>query len=366
MGNKMRYQRVFMQGSPQFCGHIDEYFMRESEELLVLIVPPRVGEHRCLARYYRDGRLLEERPLRSSQKSIPYYLLWYINYVRLLLAFSKRNEETLILSGHPIMFFGGYILKLLRPLTYVFWIGDYFPECRLTIRLYEALKRWLQKRVAFTFYLSDAINRVMNGGIIINTDKRRTVMWGVKPWPAQDPPPLEPFTLLFVGLIRQGQGLEQLFTFLSQQRAYRLRLIGVGAPEYIAALERQVEKLHLANRVYFPNRFFSQEELLAEARLCHVGMALYDTTASNFTHYADPGKVKAYAEMHLPVVMTRISDIAPIVEVCGSGVVIAGVDELEEALVSIREKYAHYRSGVQRFNARFEYMSYYNAAFKGL
>jgi|694.fasta_scaffold123847_3 glycosyltransferase involved in cell wall biosynthesis len=362
---KVFYDRVFAYGSLQFCGHIEEYLADHTTDLMIFIVQPRIGAHVNLLRRYHAGHRVEERRVRSSQIFFLCYLLWYVTHVREVLRFCPKRQKTLILGGHPLVFFGMGVLKRLRPLVYAYWIGDYFPPSGPVIRLYEWVKKHYHDRVTFAFYLSDAINRIMNGSVV-NTPYRRTVMWGMKPFPAMSAPPLSVFSLLFVGLVRPGQGLEQLFEFLSQHREYRMQLIGVCPAEYYARLQTLITRLDLQQQVFFPNRFYSESELLAVARTCHVGLALYDTSVDNFTHYADPGKVKAYAEMRLPVVMTRISDIVPFVERFGSGVVIDGYSEIGEALDHIRMNYARYLEGVERFISNFEFETYYRNAFRAM
>jgi glycosyltransferase involved in cell wall biosynthesis len=359
------YQRIFAYGSLQFCGHIEEYLSAHSKELMMFVVQPRVGVHENLLRRYHDGVLVEERTVKSSRNLFLYYLLWYCNHVRELLSFCPKGKKTLVFGSHPVVFFGMGLFKLIRPLVYAYWIGDYFPSKHPVIRLYERLKKRYHDRVSYAFYLSDAINKVMNGAVV-NTPYRRTVMWGLKPFPAVPVPPLTPFTLLFVGLLRSGQGLEALFGFLVQHPEYRLSLIGVGQPAYVAELQTLLLQSGLTDRVFFPNRFFSETELLEVARRCHVGIAMYDTGGDNFTHYADPGKVKAYAEMHLPVLMTRISDIVPFVERFRSGEVIDRIDQMGEALERIRRDYPRYLEGIGQFNAHFEYERYYRVAFGAL
>lgn len=360
------YKRIFAYGSLQFCGHIEEYLSAHTGELLVFIVQPRVGDPHNLLRRYRNGTLIEECPVRSSQNLFLYYLLWYANHVRFLLRFCPKGERTIVFGGHPIVFFGMGLFRLVRPLRFAYWIGDYFPSAQLSVRLFERLKKGYHDRVDYTYYLTDAINRMMNGGAVVDTPNHRTVMWGLAPFPAVPPPPLEPFTLLFVGLVRPGQGLEALFTFLSARRRCRLKIIGVCQPDYYVRLQALVASLGLDGQVFFPNRFYSEPELVEIAATCHVGLALYDTSGDNFTHYADPGKVKAYAEMRLPVLMTRISDIVPYVERFCSGEVISGIGELGQAIERIRDDYPRYQEGIRRFVAHFEYDAYYREAFRAL
>jgi len=360
------YKRIFSYGSLQFCGHIEEYLVSHTQDLLVYIVQPRVGATHNLLRRYRAGALVEERPVRSSQNVFLYYALWFVNHVRFLFSFCPRGQPTIVFGGHPIVFFGMGLFRLLRPLRYVYWVGDYFPSRHPVIRAFEWLKRYDLRRVDFAYYLTDAINRVMNGGQVVDTPTRRTLMWGLKPYARKPVPQMSPFVLLVVGLIRPGQGIERLIESLRDHPTYRLSIIGVCQPAFFDALQELLDAVGVRARVFFPNRFYSEDELLAVARTAHVGLALYDISADNFTHYADPGKVKAYAEMHLPVVMTRISDIAPYVERFGSGVVIDRLDELDEALERIRSNYASCQEGVARFLAHFDYERYYRSAFSCL
>jgi hypothetical protein len=358
-----RYKRIFAYGSLQFCGHIEEYLAANTDDLMIFIVQPRVGAKKNTLRRYHEGIVVEERAVRSSPNIFLYYLLWYVIHVRETWRFGSGGMKTLIMGGHPLVFFGMSFFRRLRPFVYAYWIGDYFPSSHPMIRLFERIKKRYHDRVDYAYYLSDAINKMMNG-VVVQTSCRRTVMWGLKPFPVSPVPPLFPFSLLFVGLIRSGQGLEKVFDFLVNHHDCRLTVIGVCQPAYYAELNRLLEQNGLKNRVFYPNRFYSEQELLDVARHSHVGMALYDTGPANFTHYADPGKIKAYAEMHLPVLMTRISDIVPFIEQFGSGEVIDKIDDLGEALERIRNNYPRYQQGVERFVAYFDYEGYYRSAFR--
>ncbi len=358
------YKRIFSYGSLQFCGHIEEYLVSHTEDLLVYIVQPRVGATHNLLRRYHAGVLIEERPVRSSQNVFLYYTFWFANHVRFLLDFCPRGQTTVVFGGHPIICFGMSLFRMLRPLRYAYWVGDYFPSRHPVIRAFEWLKRYYLRRVDFAYYLTDAINRVMNGGTLADAPGHCTLMWGLKPYPRTPVPPMGPFTLLVVGLIRPGQGIELLLEFLREHPTYRLSVIGVCQPAFFKTLQRLRDELGVRERVFLPNRFYSEEELLAVARTAHVGLALYDTSADNFTHYADPGKVKAYAEMRLPILMTRISDIVPYVERFGCGEVIDRFEDLDAALERIRTGYSHYQEGLERFLAHFEFERYYRKTFR--
>jgi len=205
----------------------------------------------------------------------------------------------------------------------------------------------------------------MNRGKVREEKGHKTLMWGMRRFPMPDggKAMAKSKQLLFVGLVRNGQGVENVLDFLSGNHDYSLAIVGVAANGYEKTVEKMVADRNLAERVYFPNRFHSQDELFEIASRSLAGLALYSLDEDNFTHYADPGKVKAYLEMNLPVVMTRISEVVPFIEKFHAGEVISSMDEIGTAAKKISEDYKSYEEGVRRFNDHFEYSRLYAEAF---
>ena len=256
-------------------------------------------------------------------------------------------------------------MKMLRRLSYLYWIGDYFPGKSLVIRAFERVKRFYHDRIPFTYYLSDAINRKLNCGRLREEPAHRTLMWGMRRFAA--PGGVESRAaskqLLFVGLVRNGQGIGTILDFLVENRDFTLAIVGVAANGFESDVRRMIAERGLAGRVYFPNRFHSQEELLDIASRSLAGLALYSLDEDNFTHYADPGKVKAYLEMNLPVIMTRISEVVLFIERFHAGEVVSSMEEIGAAAKRISDDYKSYGEGVRRFNDHFEYSRLYAEAF---
>ncbi len=154
--------------------------------------------------------------------------------------------------------------------------------------------------------------------------------------------------------------------FIASHDDYSLALVGVAANGYEKTVQAAIDRLGISSRVYFENRFHAEAELREIAKTCCCGMALYDVSDGNFTHYADPGKVKAYMELGLPVVMTRISDIVPYVERFKAGEVVDSPDDVCPAIERIAADPQTYSRGVAAFNDHFSYASYYAESFKAL
>jgi glycosyltransferase involved in cell wall biosynthesis len=258
------------------------------------------------------------------------------------------------------------LMKLLRKLSYLYWIGDYFPNKSFVIRAFERVKRFYHDHASFTYSLSDAINRKMNNGKVRAESGHRTLMWGMRRFSVQERECANTTSrrLLFVGLVRDGQGIEDVLDFLADNRDFTLSIVGVAANGYEKNVEKMIADRQLSDQVYFSNRFHSQEELLEIAGKSLVGLALYSLGEENFTHYADPGKVKAYLEMNLPVVMTRISEVVPFIEKFHAGVVVDGPESVGDAVRKIVREHRLYNEGVRRFNEHFEYTRLYADAFR--
>lgn len=367
MSNRhFRYDSVFALASFQFCGHVDEYLIENTRRLCLMYVLPRFGEQKHVIRRYEEGRLVEERELRSSRNIFLYYWLWFWHHNVEILRFSKGlKSRTLVVGGHPICFFFMSVMKMLRRLSYLYWIGDYFPGKGFVIRAFERVKRFYHDRVPFTYYLSDAINRKLNCGRVRDEPAHRTLMWGMRRFVISSDCEARAASkqLLFVGLVRNGQGIEDILDFLVESKDFALAIVGVAANGYEAEVHKMIEDRGLAGRVYFPNRFHSQDELLEIAARSLAGLALYSLDEDNFTHYADPGKVKAYLEMNLPVIMTRISEVVPFVEKFHAGEVVSSMAEIGDAAKRISSDYKSYGEGVRRFNDHFEFSRLYAEAF---
>ena len=355
-----------MYASLQFCGNIEEYFRRHTEKLLVFIVMPRLKNEFNLVRLYREGRLVEEKKVLSSDSILLYYFFWYFYQIVFLLKYFSQKESVTLIGGHPISFFGMFIQRLFRNITFVYFVGDYFPPTTIVLRFFEKLKKFYHDRIKCATYLSDRINKKMNGKIV-NTFNKKTVMWGVKPKNLSKSLATDICSMLFVGLIKESQGLEFILRFLKDHKKYKLNIIGVCEDKLFRQYLGTITKYDLNSRVYFPNKFFTDLELDNLSRTCHIGIALYDTSKESSTYYTDPGKVKAYAEMGLPVIMSDTSAIASFIKEFKAGEVIdLNRKSLEKALLLINNNYMFYQKGLDDFNAFFYYETYYEKAFKFL
>lgn len=364
--NKFRYKSIFLYASLQFCGNIEEYFSKNSQKLVVFNIMPRLKNDGNILRIYNEGQLVEEKVINLSSNIFLYYFLWLYNHWRILLTRFKSNEKFFIITGHPVSFFGLSLQRLLRNnAKHVYWMGDYFPGDGFIIKNFERLKRHYHDAVKYRLYLSDGINKVLNKGTVIEKNNSKTIMWGVKPLEIKKPPPKGKFNILFVGLIKDSQGLDKTFDLLRKDKSLTLNIIGICNKSLHGVYKKMIKKYKIEDRIYFPNKFFSDEELFRIAKKCHVGIALYDTSKSNPTYYTDPGKVKTYTQLQLPVIMTNTSGIAPYIRRYKAGVV-TYYNGLPDAILEVKKNYSQYMKGLEDFNNYFNVEKYYRRKFKFL
>ena len=359
---KFRYKSIFLYASLQFCGNIEEYFVRNTEKLLVFILMPRVKNKNHFLRIYNKGKLVEEKKIQLPENIFLHYFFWHLTYLKLIYTYFSKKDNVVVITSHPLTLFGMSIQKLLRGVRFVLWT-EYFPPISLTLRLFNDLKKFYHARVDYACYFGDRVNKLTNGKIL-NTERRRTILWGVKPRKIQRDFEKTQYSLLFVGLVKDSQGLELLFEFLRLHKKYSLKIIGVTHGNLYEHYQKMIKDLGISKQVYYPNRFFSTKDLDEISKTCFVGTAPYVTGKTNGTYFVDPGKVKAYTEMGLPVIMTITSAVAPYIKKYKAGELIkSDVHSFSQAILKIKRFYKMYLLGVKKFNDYFYYETYYKKKF---
>ncbi len=363
---EFRYKNIFIYSSLQSVGHVEDYFVENTEKLAVLVVMPRLKNRFNLFRLYEKGNLKKEKKIISSSNIFLYYFLWYWNQTYYIFKTFSFKERFILFGGHPICFFGMSFINLFRKCEFAYWIGDYFPGDGVIIKAFERVKKFYNDHVSYAFYLSDTINKIMNDRVL-NTNTRKTVMWGVEASKIKRKLKDKTLSLLFVGLIKDSQGLEFFYDFLKVNKGYSINILGLCDDNLYKTHQKIIKKYGLEKQVYFPNKFFSDEELVGFSKTCHVGIALYNIDKSNPAYYTDPGKVKTYTELGLPVIMSNTSAIAQYIEKFHAGEVISRrFDSIEIALNKIKKDYKKYLKGVDNFNVYFDYKNYYKEKFSSL
>jgi glycosyltransferase involved in cell wall biosynthesis len=165
-----------------------------------------------------------------------------------------------------------------------------------------------------------------------------------------------PLKIGFIGHIREGMGVSKLievFDKLSDSFSdIQLVIIGSGP------LEKEVERRAKKNKNIFFHGYIGEIErvyqILSE---CSIAVAPYEN--GSITQFTDPGKIKVYLSLGLPVVVNNVPLVAKEIEKCEAGICVNFEDEdgLYNAMVKLiknkklRMKYSHNSSLLcQKYN----------------
>lgn len=363
---KFLYKNILLYSSHQWCGDMEEYFAKNSEKFAVFLLMPRIKTDQNILRIYNKGKLTKVEKTPLTDNFFLYYFLWYFHYVVAIFKHFPRNEKLIVISAHPYVFFATTIQKLFRRIDFVYYIADYFPPITLTLRLYEKLKKFYHHGIKYKIYLGDGVNKIMNGEVV-NSENCKTIMLGVKPKKIRRSLKQAGNTILFVGVIRPNVGLEIVYEFLKTHPTYNIKVVGIcDQPLYKKHLD-MIRRYKIKSQVNFPNRFFFDKELTEVSKKCFVGVALYEIDDTSTIYYADPGKVKTYSMLGIPVIMSKTSSIVPYVKKFKSGKVIdRNAPTLALAVKEIKKNYSIYKKGVDKMNEHFYFQRYYQEKFKFL
>jgi len=110
--------------------------------------------------------------------------------------------------------------------------------------------------------------------------------------------------------------------------------------------------------------FNSIEEIISK---CRVGVAPYFPDPNSFTWYADPGKPKVYLGCGVPVIITRVPEVAFEIEEKGAGIVINyDKDDFTNAMLTLLtddDVYLQYRQRAMDFASEYTWDNIFLRAF---
>ncbi len=169
----------------------------------------------------------------------------------------------------------------------------------------------------------------------------------------------------YVGVLRHGQGTEIIFDALQKNPKLRLEIIGEGP--LFKTLKGEVKKRNLSGRVVFWGLIQDEKKVIDIIKRWEVALAPYDPHNSNMTYYTEPSKIKFYLEYGIPIVMTKVTHMAPQIDKYNAGISINyTADDLLHAIEKIQKNHTAYATGVQKLAHKYNYIPLYNKAFKFL
>jgi glycosyltransferase involved in cell wall biosynthesis len=148
---------------------------------------------------------------------------------------------------------------------------------------------------------------------------------------------VERHTIVYVGMVLEKQGLQIVIPVLrplqSKYPALRLRIVGDGP--FLGRIRELVQEYDVENIVEFCGLIIDKKQLAERVGTGAIGLATYSPTSDSFTWYADPTKPKDYMALGIPVIITKVPEIAQIIHDFGAGKLVSY--DSKEVLGAIEE-----------------------------
>lgn len=168
----------------------------------------------------------------------------------------------------------------------------------------------------------------------------------------------------FIGVLKKSQGLELVFNSdKAIQKEFgniKYEIVGSGPDENYFKARAKKSKIKTTFYGYLEGDSFN--EVL---RNCAIGIATYKPDASNVSQYGDPGKIKRYLSLGIPVITTNIIEFAEEIQDSGAGLIIDynNEEELITAIKKIMNKHSFYSKNAYKLSQKFYYKKIYPQMF---
>ncbi len=328
---------------------------------------------------YRNGEIEKEYSLFRLPDTkrflfivLPIFSL--INFVQILLYIlwikNKYGKINIYFTVNGFTAWIGNIAKKLRLLDKtVFWVWDYYPPrhenkiimlMRQIYRFFDEVSLKSNKVV----FINKRILELRKSTGLLPKDKNFSII----PIGTDSFGEIKKYTndviIGFIGVIKKSQGLGDVFkNAQSIIKAYpnaRFEIVGSGPDEDYFK--------EIAAKSPLPTTFYGYlegESFNNVLKKCTIGIATYLPDSSNVSHFGDPGKVKRYLSLGLPVVMTDIFEFSKEIDENKAGVIIksGSSSELVNAIKKIMSDYNSYSANALKLAKKYYYKKIYPEMF---
>jgi len=321
----------------------EEYLQKRVKNLVFIGHPfSYTKDTSSFLRVYKNGKLIKTKKFIAWKGSeLSFYLkdifltLWWV------IKFSEKVDY--FVGVDNLNAFCGLILRLIGKAKYViFYTIDYVPnrfENKILNSIYHYFDRLGVRKSDKVWNLSSIMvkEREKRGVEVQYRDKQIVVPIGTSiPTKIIKDSDRDRYQIVYMGHLLQKQGVEKLIQAMKDvvQKVPKAHLLIVGGGPLEAKLKKDVIRLKLQKYVKFTGfiKEFSDIEKMLQAS--SIAVAPYLDTEDTYTRYTDPGKPKDYLANGLPVVITKVPQIAYEIERNKCGIAINdNKKELIDALI---------------------------------
>ena len=281
--------------------------------------------------YFRRGRKIKS--IEGIKINGP-DLLWYLKDIFYTLYFIIKGSEkyNYCIAADNLNAFSAWLLKKIGFVNKViYWTIDYSPrrfENKLLNYIYHLIDRFCCYNSDLLWVSSPRMKdaRQKKGYNIERCAEELVVRDGchferIERLADKE---VNKFKLVFMGLLSERKGVDLLIKalpeLLKDYPRVTLTIIGTGPEE--EKLQNLVLELGIKNKVFFTG--FIKEHYILEKTIasCGIAFAPYNPDPYNYTFFSDVMKVKTYLACGLPVLITKVPEIAEEIQSRKAGLII--------------------------------------------
>lgn len=313
---------------------------------------------------YKHGKLHRTRKFHIIPGNNNIIKLVYYYFVFQYILFRYVPLGSYVIVDNPVLCIFNFASSLLKHVRYIYWIGDYYPENTGFMKIYNSLSNYYNKSLKIVWYVSPPVMKMYNKNNNAHNSKkiRMLVSLGVLRKISSDKKKHlnKTVTLGFIGVIREQQGLDLVFSYLQKFKNAKLEVIGSGYKlEYY---KNMAKRMKIQKKVKFYGYVENMDKI---AKKWDIGIALYENTKSNVSIYCEPTKIKNYLEYDLPVITTKSTYFYKELEREKAGLAISETtNDLDKGIKTIIRNYKIYKKGVGFLLSKYEYNKYYDSLLK--
>lgn len=363
-------------------GNIRDYLLETHELTAVFIFNfhrlTKLDQPSTLTVYRRGRPIYRTRLFQTpTMPSLAFILL----PVRSLVIFAQIIFHTLRLRCKGYMFddfftvnafiaWTGIILKKLGLVRRtLFWVWDYYPPIHKSKMV--MFMRWMywqfDKPATYgsdkTIYLNNKMVDIRKKLGVLRRDTHPVIV-PIGTNPIKRTLRHNPFSFIFLGVMKKSQGLDLWFESLPYLRklsdAFTLHIVG-GGPDEEYFKDR-------ARSAVFPVFFhgYQSNDRVVDTLIGRggIGIATYVPDPSNVSYWGDPSKIKRYISTGIPVITTDVFEFSGNITRSNSGIVIAyNPAEFARAVKTIIHNYLYYQSNAEKLSRKHRYEVIYKKMF---
>lgn len=164
--------------------------------------------------------------------------------------------------------------------------------------------------------------------------------------------------LVYLGFLDRKQGIELVLESLPLllKKIPNIKFTVIGTGDYLPNLKEKTQQLGL--RCVTFTGHLDDHKVQTILTKSGIGVATYIQDKDSFTYYSDPGKPKYYLGCGLPVIITKVPQIAYEIEKQKAGIAINySKEEFINAVLEIsdKKKYASYKNNAEKMGLNFDW-----------